>query len=558
MSSWFNHVRAITLDLVRMPSVTDTPDETAFARQLYMMLAALPYFQAHPEHLRLERTRDDLHERYNLFALVRGDGPQTTVLSGHYDVVAIENYGQLMPWAYDPEALLPRLIAELRAHGHSAADQRALHDLLSGDYLPGRGVLDMKSGLAAGIAVLSRFAMTAGRSGNLLLVATPDEENASHGMRSAALSLPELARAWEIELIAAINLDAAVDHGTGCEAQAVFLGSVGKLLPSVYLVGRNTHAGAPFDGINPTLLAAEVTRRIECNASLADSAEGAFAPPPVCLKQVDLKPQYDVTTPHAVWCYYNVLTLQRTAADVLQMIIGLVREALDSAASYVHEQSQQYAALSGAADHSPYWQPVVLTFAELYAQAIERGGPAVLESLAERTRQLAADPALDVPTLSRHLTELLWSWSGLSGPAAVVGFASLYYPSVHVASASDRQARLRDVAMRQAAVLSRETDQPIRVAQFYSGISDMSFLGSAATAAEIAAIATNSPAWDTRLRFDYSVVRALNLPTINIGPAGRDYHQRTERVRMRYSFEIVPELIWRTTQELLAPEGRRR
>lgn len=554
MPSWFDHVRAITLDLVRMPSVTDTPDETAFARQLYMMLAALPYFQAHPDHLRLERTRDDLHERYNLFALVGGDGPQTVVLSGHYDVVAVENYGQLLPWAYDPVALLPRLIAELRVNGHSLADRRALHDLESGDYLPGRGVLDMKSGLAAGIAVLSRFAMTPGRSGNVLLVATPDEENASHGMRSAALSLPELARAWQIELVAAINLDAAVDHDDGCEAQAVFLGSVGKLLPSVYLVGRNTHAGAPFDGINPTLLAAEVTRRIECNASLADSAEGAFAPPPVCLKQIDLKTHYDVTTPPAVWCYYNVLTHQRTAADVLQMIVGLAREALASAVDYIHDQARQYAALSGTAERGPCWQPLVLTFAQLYAQAIQRGGPAAQQALAARAQQLAADPAIDLPTLSCYLTESLWSWSGLSGPAAVVGLASLYYPPVHVASASDRQTRVRDVATRQAVALSHETRQPIRVEPFYSGISDMSFLGSAATAAEIAAIAANSPAWEVRLRFDYGVVRALELPTINIGPAGRDYHQRTERVRMGYSFEVVPELIWRTTQELLGAD----
>lgn len=553
MSGWFDHVRALTIDLVRLPSVTDTPGETAFAPQLYTRLAALPYFQAHPDQLRLERTSNDLRERYNLFALVRGDGPQTVVLSGHYDVVAVENYGQLRPWAYDPEGLLPRLIAELRTHGYSSADQRALHDFVSGDYLPGRGVLDMKSGLAAGIAVLCRFATAAERSGNLLLVTTPDEENASHGMRSAALRLPELARHWQIEPVAAINLDADVDRDDGCEAQAIFLGSVGKLLPSIYLVGRDTHAGAPFDGINPTLLAAEVTRRIDCNASLADSAEGALAPPPVCLKQVDLKPHYDVTTPTAVWCYYNVLTHRRTAADVLQLIGGLVREALAGATEYVHDQARQYAALSGTADSGPRWQPVVLTFAELHDQAVQRGGPAVQEALAERARQLAADPALDVPTLSRQLTELLWSWSGLSGPAAVVGFASLYYPPVHLVSSGERQIRLRDTATRHAAALSRETGQPIRVEPFYSGISDMSFLGSAATAAELATVAANSPAWETRLRFDYNVVRALDLPTINIGPAGRDYHQRTERVRMRYSFEVVPELIWRTTHELLRP-----
>jgi arginine utilization protein RocB len=551
MKPWFAHVRALTLDLVRAPSVTDTPGESAFAQRLYALLAALPYFRAHPEQLWLERTSDDLRERYNLFALVRGSDPRTIVLSGHYDVVAVENYGQLAPWAFDPEALLPRLIDELRASGDSPADQQALRDLESGDYLPGRGALDMKSGLAIGIAVLSRFAEQAARRGNLLLIATPDEENASHGMRSAALRLPGLASGRRLELAAAINLDSGVDRGDGDEGQAIFFGTVGKLLPSVYLVGRDTHAGAPFDGINASLLAAETTRRIECNASLADSAAGAVAPPPVCLKQTDLKTHYDVTTPSAVWCYYNLLTHQRTAAEALQLIVAAVREALDSALSYLHDQTRRYAALSGVIIELPPDQPLTLTFAELRQRALDRGGPAAEQALRSLTQQLAADSALDLPTLSLRLTELLWSWSGLSGPAAVVGFAGLYYPPAHVAGNGPRQARLRETALAEAAALSRETGCAIHSAPFFPGISDMSFLGSAASSAEIAAVAANSPAWDARLRFDYGSVRALDLPTINIGPAGRDYHQRTERVRMSYSFEVAPELIWRIVERLL-------
>lgn len=553
MATWFDQVHALTLALVRAPSVTDTADETSFAQHLYATLAALPYFQAHPEHLRLVRTADDLRERYNLFALVRGSGQQTVVLSGHYDVVAVENYGRLARWAFDPEELLPRLIADLEANSRSEAERSALHDLRGGDYLPGRGALDMKSGLAAGIAVLSRFAEhDPQRRGNLLLVATPDEENASHGMRSAALHLPTLAREWSLELDAAINLDSAVDRGAGCEAQAVFLGSVGKLLPSVYVVGRNTHAGAPFDGINPILLASEITRRIECNAELADHVEDAYAPPPVCLKQIDLKTQYDVTTPSAVWSYYNVLTHRRSAAEVLQMIVAVVRTALDSAQTMLLEQARVFAARSGTSAPLTRSEPLVLTLAELYERAIEQHGPAVQQSLAACTAQFAADPATDTPTLSRMLTETLWNWSGLSGPAAVVGFASLYYPPAYVAGTTERQQRLRRITLSETAALSSETGVPIRIEPFFPGISDMSFLGSASTAADSAALAANSPAWDARLRFDYNAVRALDLPTINIGPAGRDYHQRTERVRMRYSFEIVPELIWRVTQQVLA------
>jgi arginine utilization protein RocB len=550
MSYWYQRVRDWTLQLVKFPSVTNSPGETEFAQHLYDLLAEHPYFQAHPDQLWLERTTDDLHERSNLFALVRGSGPATVVLAGHYDVVSIANYGQLAPWAFDPEALLPRLIADLEADCRSPSDRLALADLQSGQYLPGRGVLDMKSGLAAGLAVLCQFAETAAeRQGNLLLIATPDEEDSSHGMRSAALRLPAIGQSRRLDFQAAINLDATNDRGDGSTGQTIFLGTVGKLLPSVYVVGRDTHAGVPFDGVNANLIAAEITRRIECNAALSDVAEGAVAPPPVSLKQGDLKTQYDVTTPATAWCYYNVLTHGRPASDVLNSIVGLVREALDSTLQYLQEQARRYGALTQQTIEPPTWQPLVLTFAELQARVQQN--PTAQQIVHDLAQRLATDPTIDLPTFNRCLTESMWGCSGLSGPAVVVGFGSLYYPPAYVKGTTQRQSRLRAAAEAQAAALASETGVSIQLQPFFAGISDVSFLGSATTAEEVAVIANNTPAWETRLRFDYAAVRALDLPTINIGPWGRDYHQRLERVYMPYSFETLPELIDRIVDQLL-------
>jgi arginine utilization protein RocB len=552
MSYWYQRVRDWTLQLVALPSVTNSSGETEFAQRLYELLADHPYFKAHPEYLWLEPTTDDLHERYNLFALARGSGPATVVLSGHYDVVSIENYGHLAPWAYQPEALLPRLIAELESDCRSESDRLALRDLQSGAYLPGRGALDMKSGLAAGLAVLLEFAERATeQQGNLLFITTPDEEDSSHGMRAAALRLASIADDRQLELQAAINLDATNDRGDGREGQAIFLGTVGKLLPSVYVVGRDTHAGVPFDGVNANLLAAEITRRIECNTALSDVTAGAAAPPPVSLKQSDLKTQYDVTTPAAAWCYYNVLTHGRSATDVLETVVDLVQEALHSALQYLHEQAQRYHALTQQAQEPPSWHPLVLTAAELQARVQQQGNPAAQSRLSELTQRLARDPSIDLPTFNRRLIETLWACSGLAGPAAVVGFGSLYYPPAYLSGTTEHQRRLREAAETQAAALSRDTSVPIQICPFFSGISDMSFLGSATTAEDVAVIASNTPAWEAKLRFDYAAVTALDLPTINIGPWGRDYHQRLERVNMPYSFEIVPELIWRIVDHLL-------
>ena len=36
----------------------------------------------------------------------------------------------------------------------------------------------------------------------------------------------------------------------------------------------------------------------------------------------------------------------------------------------------------------------------------------------------------------------------------------------------------------------------------------------------------------------------LSYPVVNIGPWGRDYHQKWERVYMPYGFDVLPDLIF--------------
>jgi arginine utilization protein RocB len=551
--SWQAEVARITRELVRCPSITNSPGENDCVQLIHRLIAELPYFQAHPEHLRLERTTDDPYERYNLYALVEGNGPRTVLLTGHYDVVSTDPYGALAPWACDPDGLLPRLMADLEQNGRSTADALALADLRSGQYMPGRGALDMKSGLAAGMAVLARFAAAEREraGGSLLFIATPDEEDNSHGMRAVAARLPELVRAWGLEPVAAINLDATNDRGDGSEGRAVFLGSVGKLLPAVYLVGRETHAGRPFDGVNPNLLAAMVTRRIECAAALVDVAEGEAAPPPVSLKQTDLKDYYDVTTPTAAWCTYNLLTHGWPAGEALLRVSAEVRTALDEAMAHLREEARRYGQLTGAPAPELPWEPVVLTFAELKARALEQGGERAAEALSRTVADVQKDPGVDLRAYSRRLIEALWPFAGLAGPAAVVSVASLYYPRVHISQAGEKGARLQAAVERHAAAVAAASGCSIRVRPFFPGISDMSFLGCADSPEDLAALAGNTPAWGSRLRHDYRAVQPLGIPVVNLGPWGRDYHQRTERVNMPYSFQVVPELLWRVATDLV-------
>jgi arginine utilization protein RocB len=512
--------------------VTETDGERAFAEHLAGVLRTIPYFQAHPECLRVIQTRDDFRVRANVFALVKRGGPRTVVMAGHYDVVSTANYGALEPWAHDPEALLPRMIAALSVEQRDASTQQALDDLNSGDYLPGRGALDMKSGDAIGIALLERFAAAPDMAGNLLLICTPDEENYSHGMRSAMRELPALLAEWGLEPALAVNLDASGLAPDG--AQEVFMGSVGKTMPFVLFAGRPTHAGDPFGGVNAALLAAELVREIECNPAYSDPApsQGELPPMPVSLRAIDLKRYYDVTTPEHAFVALNVLSFASSPSDVQSRIAKATRHALHSAIALLRQRALDIAqpfGVSGAA---------LVTFEEALISA-RSNDPSIDAAL----DALALDRSVDVLTMSERAARLVMSAARLPGPAALIGFAPLHYPLSGVSDAD----RFRVIAAVRAA--AQRAGVSVLFRPFFTGISDMSFLGAQRDDAALRVLAANTPGWARRWNLDG--LSGLDVPVLNIGPSGRDYHQRCERVHAPLSFEAAPALIWALICETL-------
>lgn len=531
---WFERVRALTLELVRIPSVTGTPDETAFAPILEQLLRRETYFQAHPDHLRLEASVNDPCSRQTLFALVRGQGRQTVMLTGHYDTVSLDNYGTLKHWALEPEILLPRLIADLRSDAETLENRVALRDLESGDFMPGRAALDMKSGLAAGMAVLEQFSQTPERVGNLLFVVVPDEEVNSFGMRSALPQLLRLSQEWNLDLRAAINMDASSDP------QSIYLGSIGKLLPSVYFLGRPTHVSEPFEGVNPNLMAAELTRELECNPVFGDQFSADTAPP-ASLYQTDLRLHYDVTTPANAWCSFNVLTKHRSPEEVLAQFAHQVQRAMERSLELLRARSLAVLGKPRA------WTARVLTYAELLALTLERAGAEVVTRLHREHARLARQSDFDAIAFSQRCLQDFVRESRLEGPLAVVCFASLHYPAVSLGG-SVKASRL------QAAVQRAVKRQPeLCVRDFFPGISDMSFFGTNTDSLE--SLSGNTPAWAHGLSYDAHAAQGLDVPIINIGPWGSAYHQRLERLYEPYAFETLPELLLTVAHDLLNTAG---
>ncbi len=524
-------VEAWALELVERPSVNGTGDEAGYAPWLAAWLRRLPPWAGAPAEVRLLPVPGDPLGRACVVALRRGRGRRTVVLTGHFDTVRTDDYGDLVPLATRPGALRAALLQRLRAGATTPAERLALADLESGRFLPGRGLLDMKGGLAAGIAAMTAWA-EGECQGNLLFVAVPDEEANSAGARAMAQALPGLADELGLELEAAINLDCLVDDGDGAAGRCVALGTVGKLLPSALVVGLPAHAAAALGGLNAAALMAAIVGEMEWAVELTDRVGAEAAAPPTLLGLSDHRPAYDVTMPERVWAYWNVMVLERRPETVLAGFAALCRRAVARARATLAER----AVALGHAGVLP--EVAVVPFEELRAAA----GPA-LDELAQALR----GQGLDLPEQCRRLTEAAWTASGRPAPAVVVGLASMPYLPTRLRGG--RGARLGAAVERARMEVGARHGVGIGTCGFFPGISDMSFLGQV-DAAAVPAIAAATPAWGHGIAWP-SGPAALGVPIVNAGPWGRDYHTPLERLDTAYAFEVLPDLLVRLVSELL-------
>ncbi|MBN8950627.1 MULTISPECIES: M20/M25/M40 family metallo-hydrolase [unclassified Rhizobium] len=543
------HVRDLALRLTSWSSETGTPGEASFADRFHDLLMEIPYFREHPEHIRLVASHGE-PLTHNVVALVRGTGKRTIAMAGHFDTVSTDNYHELQNLACDTPALHQALIETISARtSRSEQEERALADLLSGDFLPGRGLLDMKSGLAVAVACLEQFAADPDRQGNLVLVATPDEERESRGMRSLRDALPSIVKDLDIDIAAGINLDVTSDQGDGSEGRAVYAGTIGKLLPFALVVGCSSHASYPFEGVSAQAMGAAILSRLEGKAALADRDNNDISPPPICLEAKDLRDGYEVTTPERFWVAFNWLYHTMSADELFLRFKEQVTAGAEEAVDTFAEQALQFGTLAGKSAGAIPAKPRILSFDELKTIAGQVAGEDFPSIYAEEERSLSG---IDNPlVVTRRLTAWLVGIARVSGPAVIIGFAGLHYPPSHLNHDVENDRALHEAIEQARSRLASDQEKSVSWKPHFQGISDMSFLGLAAGNSKV--VSDNTPI--SRL-IDNPPGDALQFPVVNLGPWGREFHQKFERVHEPYAFAVLPDLVLEIATTFLTKGNR--
>ena len=547
----YEEVKRLTSEMVAIPSINKEPGgESAVARYVRDYYMGLPYFQQHQEQVLYFQTKDDFVERHSTMAYVKGTkgtSKRAVILIGHIDTVGVDDFGTIREYAFKTDELPQKLKETFNL------PEDVLADLESGEYMFGRGALDMKSGVAGHMVLMKYFSEHPEElDGSLIQIAECDEEDNSHGIITALDYLIELKEREGFEYVACINADYSTNYMPGDENRYIYYGSIGKLLPCFAALGKESHVGSAFNAFDPNLLIAEVTRRMSLNTDLCDVAQGEVTIPPISLKQTDTKAGYTVQTALTAFSYYNFFTHGMSPDVVLEKSRQVGVEAFESVIAYLNEQYEKYCALSKVPFTPLPWKTRVYTWKEFYDEAAAKHGQPFRDAIAAFAAKLQSEhPDMDLRYFSLAVVEEVWKWYEDKSPALVLFFGSVFSARIEMTGKTEKEKALLDAVESAVEQVRPEAQRQIKTRMFYPYISDSSFMALCDTRESFDAVAQNMPSWKVKYFHDVDKILQINVPVVNIGSFGRDGHMLTERVDMRQTFQNVPNITCGTILRLL-------
>ncbi|ETP67780.1 M20/M25/M40 family metallo-hydrolase [Planococcus glaciei] len=514
-------LQELLIELVSWKSMTLTDGEVQFAYKLKEKMEMLPYFQEHPERLSLSEVN---WGRENLTALYKHpEAAETIVLISHYDTVHTSEYGDLEPLACSPLEL-----AEAFKKVQDELDPEAQADLQSGEYLFGRGTMDMKAGLALHMALIEKAAAEEWPI-NLLLVTVADEEVNSAGMRYGVSKLLDLEREFGLEYILFLNGEPVFAQYPGDMAHYIYTGSIGKIMPSALFYGKETHVGEPLSGITSSYISTYLTHRMEWNTSFRETVYGETTPLPVTLMQRDMKLEYSAQTPYRTSAMYNVFLMEKTAEEVFDQFEKVAIEAMEHC-------TRDYLAMCERENIEPLGEIRVLRFEELMKYAINKFGIDYVNAALYDTMM---HPEWDVRDKSMRIVDILLINCQELTPATVLLYAPPYYPAVN----SSEDELVKRCLQQVTANAEEKFGLKLQQIHYFNGISDLSYVNYTDQNGGWMTYEKNTPVYGDQYSIPFQAMKHLKAPVFNVGPFGKDAHKRTERLHIKNTFEKMPILL---------------
>lgn len=541
-------IEEILLDFVAIRSDANTELEKGVDGFFKSWFEKTPYFREHPELCGLFPIPDDELGRSVAWCLRKGRGDDTVVMIHHCDCVETSDYSGL-----ESVCLKPYELARAFKENGEELPRNIEIDLDSGEWLFGRGVADMKGGGAIELALVEEYCRNDSFKGNVLVLSVPDEENLSAGMRGACVLMKQLKDRHNLKYV--LMIDTESHERDAPDKPMMYDGSVGKIMPVVYVRGKVAHVGQIYSGLNPINLLADIIRRTELNVFFIEKSGNTVSPPAAWLYAKDRKTVYDVSLPMDASGYMSILPLERSPREVMDTIKEIC---LESFVDVLRDMNESYKTYRFANNHLPEKLPFkvnVKFFSELYDEAIRDSGGVFVDNYARAyteikrlwyNNELSTIDGVNrlIATALKHVKDPY--------PMVIVALAPPYYPSVNNSMLSGPVAeRAREAILATQRYAETEFKQKYHIKNYYTGISDLSYAMFSSDDKNIEYIRTNMLLWGSMYSIPLELIKEFSMPVVNIGPWGKDIHKYTERVYKDDLFRVTPDLVNQITCDML-------
>lgn len=519
-------IRTIFNKSMAIKSFTHTAFECDIERFLTDYISDIPYFKKHPDQFGTYTIPHDSLGRSVNWALVGRDTADTVILFHHHDTVDTEDFGHLKDIAFDNEALKVHLSQE-----NSNTD--VLEDIASNEWQFGRGSCDMKAALALQLGVLEEYAQRRSGEVNLLYLSVGDEEAYSQGMRAVIPLLAELKERFNLHYILAV--DSEPFESPSATEKVLHVGTVGKLMPLIVTQGILSHIKEPLKGINAISLLAKIVEKIDLNPQLADQAYSEHTPLPSWSFMRDLKEQYDVSTVLRATGYFSLLYLDKSPQELLATIKKLSQEALDEFYDHYCSLQMQYQ------ENRTIERPKVLTYQDLLQACQKKPGFTQMMEQVNQASYQKLQAGLSYQEVTLFTVQKVLDFYDKKEALAILAIAPPYYPSMNSRRLQNQELDLERLISLYQDYLERSGDYHLKVQEYFMGICDMSYCALEKPLKDYRQVLDSLAVSETIYPLDLEKIAAINVASINLGPWGKDLHQRTERVYEQDMLETIPQ-----------------
>ena len=305
-------------------------------------------------------------------------------------------------------------------------------------------------------------------------------------------------------------------------------GTVGKMMPFVYVRGFLSHAGKVFEGFNPIVLLSDIVSATETNMDFADVVGNEAAPPPTWLYMKDSKDRYDVSMPLSAYGCFGVLTLNQTPQELLTKVKKVCEDCFDNRLKQLSKNYDIFCSDTQIENKGLLWKTKVVTYGKLCQEAERFGGEKfkyAYKNTLENVLQEMKAGRMNMMQANERLIESVYDYIEDITPRVVIGLLPPYYPNVSNMYFNKIHPQAKDLAEKLMEYTKEVFAQEYSREYFYTGICDLSYINIGDAEAQKETLEASMPLLGEYYHVPFDDIKRISMAGINIGPWGKGLSQ---------------------------------